>query len=141
MTTHATATFSLKSWDEKTWDGKPYNEVTGAKLTRAEVAYTYQGDLVGDSTLQYLMFYREDGTGHSVALERIAGTLAGRTGSFMLQHSSTFAAHGVEGTFFVIPGSGTGELQGLRGEGKLMVQGQPWSIVFDYAFDGASESP
>ena len=90
--THAKATFTMKSWDEKTWEGQPYTEVTGAKLTRAEVAYTYQGDLTGDSTLQYLMFYRADGTGHAIALERIEGTLGGRRGSFVLQHSGTFAA-------------------------------------------------
>ena len=130
--THAKATFTMKSWDEKTWEGQPYTEVTGAKLTRAEVAYTYEGDLVGDSTLQYLMFYRADGTGHAIALERIAGTLGGRRGSFVLQHSGTFAAQGVAGTFTVLPGSGTGELEGLRGEGQLIVQEQPWSIELDY---------
>lgn len=132
---HAKSTFTMKRWDEKTWDGKPYTEVTGAKLTRAEVAYTYEGDLVGDSTLQYLMFYRADGTGHTIALERIEGTLGGRTGSFILQHSGTFATQGVAGTFFVLPGSGTDELQGLRGEGKLIVQEQPWSIEFAYTVE------
>lgn len=133
--TRAKATFMMKSWDEKTWEGQPYTEVTGAKLTRAEVAYTYDGDLIADSTLQYLMFYRADGTGHAIALERIEGTLGGRAGSFMLQHSGAFAAHGVADTFFVLPGSGTGELQGLHGEGKSLVQEQPWSIEFEYTLD------
>lgn len=133
--TLAKATFTMKSWDEKTWEGQPYTEVTGAKLTRAEVAYTYEGDLVGDSTLQYLMFHRADGTGHAIALERIIGTLGGRSGSFILQHSGTFVTQGVMGTFVVLSGSGTGELQGLRGEGKLIVQGQPWSIALDYTLE------
>ena len=133
--THAKATFTMKSWDEKTWEGQPYTEVTGAKLTRAEVAYTYQGDLTGDSTLQYLMFYRADGTGHAIALERIEGTLGGRRGSFVLQHSGTFAAQGVAGALMVLPGSGTGELAGLRGEGQLIVQEQPWSIELDYVVE------
>ncbi len=40
MTTEAKATFSMKSWDEKSWDGQPYDQVKGLKLTRAEVSYT-----------------------------------------------------------------------------------------------------
>lgn len=78
-----------------------------------------------------LMFYRADGTGHAIALERITGTLGGRSGSFVLQHNGTFAA----GALMVLPGSGTGELAGLRGEGQLIVQEQPWSIELDYTFE------
>lgn len=136
--TLAKATFTMKSWDEKTWEGQPYNEVTGAKLTRTEAAYTYQGDLAGDSTLQYLMFYRADGTGHAIALERIEGTLGGRSGSFILQHNSEFATQGVAGTFVVLSGSGTGELQGLSGEGKLLVKDQPWSIELAYTLEASA---
>lgn len=135
MTKHATATFTMQGWEEKTWDGQPYTEVTGAKMTRAEVAYNYQGDFTGESTLQYLMFYHEDGTGHSVGLERMQGTLAGRKGSFVLQHSGTFGQKGVDGTFLIIPGSGTGALAGLSGEGKLVVQGEPWRITLDYTLE------
>ncbi len=79
-----------------------------------------------------LMFYRADGTGHAIALERIEGTLGGRSGSFVLQHSGTFAAQGVAGTFLVLSGSGTGALEGLRGDGQLIVQEQPWSIELEY---------
>ncbi len=135
MTKHATATFTMQGWDEKTWDGKPYTEVSGVKMTRAEVAYQYQGDFIGESTLQYLMFYRDDGTGHSVGLERMEGTLAGRKGSFVLQHSGTFGQEGVDGAFLIIPGSGAGALTGLSGEGKLVVQGDPWHITLDYTLE------
>jgi len=129
MTTEAKAAFSMKRWDEKTWDGQPYDQVTGPKLTRAEVSYTYTGDIEGESTIQYLMFYRADGTGNSIGFERIEGKLGERAGSFLIQHDGTFAEKGVDGTFAVVPGSGTGDLIGLRGQGKLMLQEQPWYIT------------
>ncbi len=136
MTTEAKATFLMKSWDEKTWDGQPYDQVKGSKLTRAEVAYTYTGDLVAESTLQYLMFYGEDGTGNAIGLERIEGKLGDRAGSFLIQHDGTFTEKGVEGTFSIVPASGMGDLVGLRGEGRLVVKEQPWRITFTYDFKG-----
>ena len=51
MTTQATATFEVKIWDEK-----PYNEIdAGPKLARASVTKSYQGDIQGEGTLEYLM--------------------------------------------------------------------------------------
>lgn len=136
MTKQAKARFSMKSWDEKTWDGKPYDQVQGSKMTRAEVSYTYTGDIEGESTLQYLMFYRADGTGNSVGLERIEGKLGDRAGSFLIQHDGTFGEKGVDGTVTIVPGSGTGDLIGLRGAGKLEIQAEPWYLTFDYDFKG-----
>ena len=101
MNTHATTTFAVKSWDEK-----PYNEAAGElKLTHASIAYTYQGDLEGESTLDYLMMYREDGSGNFFGLERVIGRLGGRAGSFVLQHSGTFNKLDVKTKCFVAPAS------------------------------------
>src|SRR5258706_14111866 len=53
MRKQASATFTLKSWDEKT-----YNEMEGApKLTRVSAAKSYQGDIEGEGKLEYLMMY------------------------------------------------------------------------------------
>ena len=49
MTTHATGTFEFKSWDEKTWDGKPARDIKGAKLTQARISNAYHGDIEGES--------------------------------------------------------------------------------------------
>jgi len=131
----ASATFTLKSWDEKTWDGQGYTEVTGRKLTHTSVAYTYQGELAGESMLHYLMFYREDGSGASIGLEQVTGSLGGRSGSFVLQHHGAFTSDRVQGDFSIISGSGTGDLVGLRGAGILAVAGEPWSLTLDYDFE------
>jgi hypothetical protein len=132
MNSQPNVSFSLKAWDEK-----PYNELPGElKMTRSSVAYTYQGDIEGESTLDYLMVYREDGSGSFVGLERIIGRVGGRSGSFVLQHTGTFNKQDVQGTCFVVPWSGTGELVHLRGDGHINLSGhaEHYPMIFDYDF-------
>jgi hypothetical protein len=106
--------FTIKSWDEK-----PYNEASGLpKLTRASVTKTFTGDLEGDSQVEYLMAYRADGTASFVGLERVVGRLGGRSGSFVLQRTGSFDGSLAKESYAVVPGSGTGELATLRGEGS-----------------------
>ena len=113
----ANARFAIKSWDEK-----PYSEGEGLpKLTRAAVTRTFSGDIAGDAHLEYLMMYRGDGSATFVGLERIVGQVAGKAGSFVLQHTGTFENGVAKASYFVIPGSGTGDLRSLRGEGTSAV--------------------
>jgi hypothetical protein len=132
MSTHATATFEMKSWNEK-----PYNEIEGLpKLTRASVTKSFKGDIEGEGTLEYLMMYRADGSASFVGLERIVGRFGGRSGSFVLQHSGTFEGGVAKATYFVVPGSGTGELRGLRGEGSFASgHAQDYPMTLDYDFE------
>ena len=72
--TKAKATFEVKTWDEK-----PYSELTGgAKFTRANVTTTIHGDIEGEGTLEYLMFYPGDGTASFVGLEHVIGRIGDR---------------------------------------------------------------
>lgn len=113
MSVHANAKFKMKSWDEK-----PYDEIEGGpKLTRATVAKSYSGDIEGDGTVEYLMIHREDGSASFVGLERVVGSIGDRRGSFVLEHKGTFEGGTAKITWSVVPGSGTGDLSGLRGEG------------------------
>jgi hypothetical protein len=137
MSAHAKATFEIKSWDEKTWEGQPYNEVSGAKITRASVTKSLQGDIAGESTLQYLMSYHENGTVSFVGLERVVGSVGGRSGSFVLQRIGADEGGGLQETYSVVPGSGTGELRGLRGEGSATMgeQAERYPFTLDYDFE------
>ena len=137
MSTSAKATFQIKGWDEKTWDGKVAKDVKGAKTTHASVKTVYKGDIQGEGQREYLMVYREDETGNSIGLERIVGKVGGRSGSFVIQSTGTFVGHTVKGTWFIVPGSGTDELQGLRGEGEMNLEGQKedWPVTFEYSFE------
>jgi len=133
MDTHATATFEVKAWDEK-----PYEEIDGgAKFTRASVTKSFQGDIEGESTLEYLMFYREDGSATFVGLERVVGRVGGRSGSFVLQHTGVDEGGAVKATYFVVPESGTGDLRGLKGEGSFALSGhaQHYPLTLDYGFE------
>jgi len=67
------------------------------------------------------MMYRGDGTAAFVGLERIAGRLGGRSGSVVLQRTGLFEDGQAKESYLVIPGSATGELQGLEGEGTSSV--------------------
>jgi len=137
MSTHATAQFAITGWDEKTWDGKDHSTVSGRKLTHAKITTTLTGDLVGTSEQEFSMFYGEDGTAHYVGLEQVTGKLAGRTGSFVLQHTGKYENGIAASTFTVVPGSGTGELRGLTGKGAGEAEGDkaPYPLEFEYDFE------
>jgi uncharacterized protein DUF3224 len=69
-------------------------------------------------------------------MERVRGSLGGRKGSFLLQDAGTLVGKTVSGAWFVVPGSGTGELAGLRGEGGFTAElGQRAVIWLDYRFE------
>ncbi len=104
MPTTITATFEITGWDETTYDAP----AEGPPLARATVRKRFSGPLEGTSVAELLTAGREG----YLASERVEGTLEGRSGTFVLQHG------GVEGRAFghVVPGSGTGELEGIRGD-------------------------
>src|SRR5688572_7169612 len=122
MTMHATGTFAIKNWDEKTWEGKSWDAEAGAKLTHALVTQSLQGDIEGEATAQTLMVYRADGSASFVGLLRVVGRVGGRAGSFVLQQSGTFEGDTAKATWSVVPGSGTDDLRGLRGEGGYVAR-------------------
>lgn len=129
--THGTGTFEGKSWDEQ-----PISVVGGApKLNRALVTNAYQGAIEGEGTLEYLLMYRDDGTCLYVGAERIVGSVDGRAGSFVLQHSGVFARETATTTLTVVAGCGTGELAGLRGEGAFAAGHGTVPYTFDYHFE------
>jgi hypothetical protein len=129
MSNVANAQFTIKSWDEK-----PYGESEGLpKLTRAAVTKVFSGDIAGEGHVEYVMMYRSDGSATFVGLERIVGHLAGKAGSFVLQRMGTFENGVATESYFVIPGSGTGELRNLRGEGKSALgHDTQYSLTLEY---------
>jgi len=113
----ANARFAIKEWDEK-----PYSEGQGLpKLTRASIRRTFTGDIEGEGRVEYLMMYRPDGSATFVGFERIDGRIEGKSGTFVLQRTGTFEGGVATESYAVVPGSGTGELHGLRGDGTSAV--------------------
>jgi len=130
MSKRATAIFEIKGWDEK-----PYDEMEGGpKLSRARVNKVFHGDVEGNSALEYLLVYRQDGTASFIGFERVVGCLQGRPGTFVLKHEGTFEGGTATATCSVVPGSGTGELKALRGQGSFAAghaQTYPFSLDFE----------
>src|SRR5215471_9585256 len=109
----ANARFAITSWDEK-----PYREGPDTpKLTRASVTKTLTGDIEGTGHVEYLMMYRSDGSATFVGLEHVDARIGGKAGGFVLQRTGVFEDGQAKESYSVIPGSGTGELRGLRGDG------------------------
>jgi len=128
--TRANARFAIKSWDEK-----PYSDGPDLpKLTRAGVVKTFTGDIEGEGQVEYLMMYRSDGSATFVGLERIVGRIGGKAGSFVLQRTGVFENGRAKESFSVVPGSATGALTGLRGEGSTDVghgMEHPFSLSYE----------
>jgi len=131
MIVESKATFQITGWDEKT-----YEEIGGgAKLTNAKVTQSYSGAVEGASSIEYLMSYTIQGIAHFVGLERVSGTVAGKPGTFVLQHAGTFSDGKARSTWSVVPGSGTGDLASLRGSGSYVAgHGEPAQVSFTYSF-------
>jgi hypothetical protein len=132
MKKSANARFAIKSWEEK-----PYNEGQGRpKLTRASVTKTYTGDIEGEAQVEYLMMYRSDGSAAFVGLEQVVGRIGGKAGTFVLERSGVFESGQAKESYSVIPGSATGDLQGLVGDGSSAVghgMEHPFTLSYELA--------
>jgi hypothetical protein len=65
-------------------------------------------------------------------MERVSGTLAGRNGTFLLQHTGTMARGEQQLSVTVVPDSGTGQLVGLTGKMAIIIADGKHSYDFEY---------
>jgi hypothetical protein len=127
----ANARFAIKNWDETA-----YSEGQDVpKLTRASVTKTFTGEIEGEGQVEYLMMYRSDGSAAFVGLERVVGRIGAKSGTFVLQRIGVFEGGQAKESYSVVPGSATGQLRGLRGEGNSAVgHGTEHPFTLDYEF-------
>jgi len=105
----------------------------GAKLARMLLRKTYSGDLEGEAEGQMLTAVTEtQGSAGYVAIERVTGTLDGRKGAFVLQHSGTMNRGAQELTITVVPDSATGGLNGLSGKLSIRIADGKHYYEFEY---------
>ena len=130
--TRASAVITVHQYDPSAYD-EPAN---GPVLTRIHVQESFSGDIQGDGVVEFLQAGRADGSASFVGIERVTGTLAGRQGTFLLQDVGAVDGSIVSGDWFVVPGSGTGQLTGLRGEGGFRANlGEGAQVHLDYWFE------
>jgi hypothetical protein len=139
MTT-AQANAEMKSWDEHTWDGRRYDEVTGPKQTVGGMTTAYTGELEALGDMRFVMSYPDDDSCASTGYEVVTGTLDGREGSFVLHHTGGFRDGVADGTFTVV--SATGGLSGLTGTGRITwAQGGPGRFELTYELPRPGTAP
>jgi Protein of unknown function (DUF3224) len=115
-------------------DDPPFDDAPGATLSRAVVTKQFQGDLMGTSVTHMTAAVSEQsGSAAYVAVERVEGTLHGRTGSFVLQHNAVSDRGERSLNIVVVPDSATGELTGLRGTFDIRIVDGKHEFVFDYS--------
>ncbi len=101
----------------------PYNMNEGALLARMSLDKLFHGDLEAAGQGEMLSAGTAvQGSAAYVAIERVTGTLAGRSGSFVLQHTGLMARGAPTLTVMIVPDSGTEELEGLAGTMAIIVE-------------------
>lgn len=110
--THATAKITVQSSE-----ARPYDQTADPALVEIRLSETFTGDIDGESPVRALQVLRKDRSASLISVQRFSGKLGGRPGTFVLQGSEIVENGKIRATWFVVPGSGTGALSGLRGEG------------------------
>lgn len=128
VTTHASGTFEVKLTPQP---ADAYAD--GGSLGRLTIDKQFHGDLEATSQGQMLSAMTPvQGSAGYVAIERVSGTLAGRRGTFVLQHTGTMTRGAPQLAVSVVPDSGTGELAGLSGTMTIDATGGRHAYEFTY---------
>ena len=141
----ATCRFDVASWKEQVFvDVDPGEGTTAGDayypkrgLSHAEVGYAYTGDVEGTSRLQYLIAYKADAA-PVLGLEQFTGSVDGHEGTCAFRHVGSQDSGSVTAHLEVVPGLGTGGLEGLRGEAELRIAGHSedgYQLVLRYDLD------
>lgn len=128
VTIHATGTFEVKVAPLPFEDG-----AADSGLGRMSLDKQFHGHLEATSKGQMLTAGTSvKGSAAYVAIERVSGTLNGRTGTFILQHNGTMAHGALQMSVSVVPDSGTGQLTGLAGSMTIKIENGKHSYDFAY---------
>ena len=98
-------------------EAQPYDQTASPALMEIHLTETFTGDIEGESPVRALQVLRDDHSASLVSVQRFSGKLGGRQGTFVLQGQEIVENGKIKATWFVVPGSGTADLSGMRGEG------------------------
>jgi len=117
----------------------PPDQDEGSTLGRMSIDKQFHGDLIATSKGEMLTALTAvKGSAGYVAIERVTGTLSGRQGSFVLQHSGTMSGGTQSLSLTVVPDSGSGQLVGLAGRMEIEISDGQHSYAFEYTLPAAS---
>ena len=125
MSHHARGTFTVKM--------QPLSPASANGLMRMSIDKEIHGDLEATTKGEMISAGSpKEGEAGYIAMETVTGTLAGKSGSFALQHSATMHAGGHKMEVIVTPGSGTGELTGISGNFTITIAHGQHSYDLEY---------
>lgn len=128
---HAEAKITVHGWEASTYD-----QTAEPALIENHLSETFAGDINGESTVRAFEVRRGDQSASMVSMQRSSGDLGGRQGTFVLQGSEIVENGEIKAKWFVVPGSGTDDLAGLRGEGGFEGSfGKASDGTLDYWFE------
>ena len=133
MVTQASGPFEVKL-EPQAADGK----FEDAAMGRMTIDKQFHGDLEATSKGQMLTaMTTTKGSAGYVAIERVSGTLKGRSGTFALQHTGIMNRGVPALSVTVVPDSGTGQLEGLAGKMDIKIVEGKHSYDFEYTLPEA----
>jgi uncharacterized protein DUF3224 len=128
MTMHASGTFDVKLSPQSSEE-----DADGTGLGRLSIDKQFHGDLEATSKGEMLSAGTSvKGSAGYVAIEQVRGTLQGRTGTFILQHSGTMTRGAPQLMITVVPDSGTGGLEEISGTMTINIVNGKHFYEFDY---------
>jgi hypothetical protein len=93
------------------------------RLTRVSGSQRFGGGIVGEGSVEWVFCYMADRTARFAGLQRVEGSVCGRSGSFVMDSVGDHDGRSSLGRWRIVPGSGTGELAGIGGEGTFHAPG------------------
>ncbi len=131
----AKGTYTLTKWEESSYRQMAPDK----KMTKASVEYSLTGEIEGKAIVEYLMFYshsdpndQHNASASIVGLIYFKGSLSGRSGSFVLEDNGTFEGGEAKAVLRIAKGSGTGQLEGIRGVGMYLANRDGYHFELEY---------
>jgi len=129
MPTHAKGPFDVKI--------TPQESAPDAAVARMLLYKEFHGDLEAIAHGEMMAAGEPlTGAGVYVAIDRVTGTLHGRSGSFLMAHRGVRNADGQELSIVIVPGSGTGQLTGITGTVGIEIAGKEHFYSVEYEMNG-----
>jgi hypothetical protein len=132
---HAMGTFEVKM--------APTNHAPDGSLGSFTLEKVYHGDFEGTGKGEMLSAGDPArGNAGYVAIERVNGVLAGKQGTFAIMQMATMASGTTpQMQVLIVPGSGTGQLAGIQGSVKILIEGKQHSYEIDYTLGDSAPAP
>ena len=111
----------------------PQESAADAPVARMLLYKEFHGDLEAIAHGEMLAASEPlTGAAVYVAIDRVTGTLHGRSGSFLMAHRGIANAEGQTLDIVIVAGSGTGQLEGIKGTVGIEIKGKEHLYDVEY---------